>query len=100
MQPAQVSYPVRLFIRHKAKMKLSSALSRQHLGADIDLVLLQEITNTVLQPSVNPAIYQAYGSRELAIQVEESVSDAIASAYLRILQRRNHPDVERLNQLL
>ncbi|HIK46781.1 MAG TPA: hypothetical protein IGR64_18185 [Leptolyngbyaceae cyanobacterium M65_K2018_010] len=89
------AHPVRRFIRHKAQQKITTTLK-----AELDWLLFQDLVSTVLQPPVNPAIYTGYASREQAEAVEDQVASAIASAYLRLWQRRQNAEVQRLNQLL
>jgi hypothetical protein len=100
MQPTPVTYPIRLFVRHKAHQQVSEALQKLTPARTIDPVLLQDVTNTVLQPQANPSIYQSYGSRAEAEEIEEQAADAIANAYLRIIQRQQSDDVQQLNLLL
>jgi hypothetical protein len=100
MQPKPATYPIRLFVRHKAHQRVSEALQNRIPALTIDPNLLQEVTNTVLQPHANPDIYQSYSSRTEAERVEEQAADAIANAYLRIIQRQQNAAVQQLNQLL
>lgn len=95
-----VTYPIRLFIRHKAQCRVSEALQSLTPVLTIDPNLLQDVINTVLQPQANPGLYQSYGSRAEAEMIEEQAADAIASAYLRIVYRQQSDEVQQLNQLL
>ena len=100
MQPIPVTYPIRLFVRHKAHSRVSEALQNETPALTINPSLLQDVINTVLQPHANPGIYQSYGSRAEAERVEEQAADAIADAYLRIVRRQQSDEVQQLNQLL
>ncbi|MBD0270084.1 MAG: hypothetical protein ICV77_17540 [Cyanobacteria bacterium Co-bin8] len=93
-------YPVRLFIRNKARDKLLEALGGNPSEVSLDGPLLWDVTNTLLQPTTSPNLYRPYPSRDLAAQVEEQTADEIASAYIRIKQQATNPLVQRLNQLL
>lgn len=100
MQPTSLTYPIRLFVRHKAYSRVSEALQDLTPALTIDPNLLQDVMNTVLQPQANPGIYQSYGSRAEAEMIEDQAANAIANAYLRIIRRQQSDEVQRLNQLL
>ncbi|HEY9877319.1 MAG TPA: hypothetical protein V6D29_02630 [Leptolyngbyaceae cyanobacterium] len=100
MQSINTAYPVRMFIRHKARHKLAEALQLTQAEPTFDAPLFWDVTNTLLQPSTSPNLYRPYPSRDQAAQVEEHTADAIASAYLRIKQQASDPLVQDLNKLL
>jgi len=100
MPPTPVAYPIRLFVRHQAQRLVLEALQNLDPALALDLKLLQDVTNTVLQPQANPDIYQSYGSRAEAELIEAQAADAIANAYLRIIRRQQSDQVQQLNQLL
>ena len=100
MQPTPVTYPIRLFVRHKAHRQITLALQSLSPALTINAALLQDVTNTILQPEANPGIYQSCGSRAEAEIIEDQAANAIANAYLRIIRRQQSEEVQRLNQLL
>ena len=100
MQPTNGTYPVRLSIRHKAQVKLASAISRHLIGEDIDAVLFQGVTGQLFQPAVHPDIYCAYPTPAAAMAVEDEVSSEIAETYVRLRRQQQDPRVQRLNRLL
>ena len=67
---------------------------------ELDNALLQDISATLLQPKVSPAVYQPYASRDEALAVEEQVSTNIAESYCRVQRQLASPVVQQLNQLL
>lgn len=100
MQSTNSAYPVRMFIRHKAQVKLASAITHHHIDPPVDALLFQDITGTLLQPAVHPDVYCAYPNRDAAMQVEEQVSSEIADTYVRIKRQQSDPLVQQLNDLL
>lgn len=91
------NYPVRAFIRHKARLKLTQILTGE---TDIDNTLLQDISSTLLQPDISPTAYQPYASRDQAIAIEEQMATEIAETYCRMQRQLKNPLVQQLNQLL
>lgn len=93
------NYPVRAFIRHKAKMQLVESM-----GMDIcpflDDELLRELATTLLQSERGQVAFQPYSSREAASAVEDNLAAEIAETYQTIQQRQHDPIVQSLNALL
>ncbi|ASC71069.1 hypothetical protein XM38_020190 [Halomicronema hongdechloris C2206] len=90
-------YPVRAFIRHKAQVKLAQMLADE---AEFDRNLLRDISATLLQPDVSPAVYEPCQSRSQAVAIEERTAAEIADTYCRIQRQLANPLVQQLNQLL
>jgi hypothetical protein len=100
MELARNSYPVRGFIRHKAKMQI---LTRQAMEDDVcptvDDDLIRELTQTLLTSERGDAAYRSYPDRETANAVENQFAAEIAESYQRIKQQTTSDTVQRLNQL-
>jgi hypothetical protein len=100
MMDANRVYPIRKFIRHKAKMQILRPLE---VGEDcpiLDETLFQELVDTLFQSEQGRSIYTPCASREQAEQVEDYFAGELATAYLGIKQRQNDPLVRLLNTLL
>jgi len=100
MQPTSTVYPVRLFIRHKAQRQIAAALAASTPNPALDSQLFQDVVSTVLHPQAHPAIYESHPSRDQAEVVEDQVANAIATTYLRLWQRQQDAEIQKLNQLL
>jgi len=95
-------YPVRAFIRHKAQVKLTQMLTAnaEVNDAEVNDELLRDISTTLLQPEVSPAVYEPYARRTQAIAIEEQTATDIAETYCRMQRQLANPLVQQLNQLL
>ena len=100
MELAHDSYPVRAFIRHKARMKILHANGDTKLCPTIDQTLLRELTETLFQSQKGNAIYAPYPSRKAAEAIEERFADEIATTYRHILSQRANSQIQWLNTLL
>ncbi|NJL47253.1 MAG: hypothetical protein HC929_06845 [Leptolyngbyaceae cyanobacterium SM2_5_2] len=100
MQPTSTTYPVRLFIRHKAQQQIIAVLAASASEPSLDAQLFHDVVNTVLQPQAYPAIYESHASRDQAEVVEDEAANAIVSTYLHLWQRQQDAEIQRLNQLL
>lgn len=93
-------YPVRAFIRHKARMQILASLGDPSLCPAMDQSLLDDLVNTVLQSDRGEPVYAPYPSREAAAKVEDSFAAELATTYEAIMQQRRDRHIQRLNDLL
>ncbi|MEM6425815.1 MAG: hypothetical protein AAF728_11745 [Cyanobacteria bacterium P01_D01_bin.128] len=100
MKPRNGDYPVRMFIRHKAMLKLQAAATVGDRGERVDETLFQDITETFFGARNNVDLYRAYGSREQAAAVEDRIVAGIVAAYRQIKTRKGDPLVRKLNSLI
>lgn len=100
MELASNSYPVRAFIRHKAKMRVLEAESMGISCLAFDESLLQELSTTLFQSERGAPIFTAYPNRQAAEAVEDQFALELAETYRYIKQRKTDTQVQRLNSLL
>ena len=100
MASQRLFYPLRRVICCVAKAHL--AATPEAYGADLiwDKALFTELTDTFLQPAVQPLLTSPYGSRDEAALVEGQLAQALVNAYRRIVQQRQDARVQKLNALL
>lgn len=100
MEPVNSVFPVKMFIRHKARQKLVAFFRSSSEEAELDEALLNDVANTLLQPATSSQVYQPCRCRDEAIRIEEEVADSIAATYLRIRRQQSDPLIQQLNNLL
>jgi hypothetical protein len=100
MELAGDSYPVRAFIRHKAKMRVLEAESMGIGCVAFDEPLLQDLSTTLFQSERGAAVFIAYPSRQAAEAIEDQFALELAEIYRHIKQRKANAQVQRLNSLL
>ncbi|MEO1351164.1 MAG: hypothetical protein AAFW84_20545 [Cyanobacteria bacterium J06635_15] len=100
MKPRNGDYPVRMFIRHKAILRLQDAAAWVDIGTPIDEILFKDITETLFNADTNPELYRSYASREQAAEVEDQVVSEIVQTYRHIQSQISNPIVQRLNALI
>lgn len=105
MDSTHQTYPVRLFIRHKARMNLVADLQKLaasgHLkDGSIDETLFADVIETFLQSESGSEAYQPCDSRHQALLIEDQLAQKIAETYLQIMQKKENALVQKLNNLL
>ena len=100
MKPRNGDYPVRMFIRHKAMLRLQDAAVWVENNGPVDESLFKDITETLFNAEANPELYQSYASREKAAEVEDRIVAEIVRTYQHIRSQIQDPLVQRLNALI
>lgn len=99
MELARNSYPVRGFIRHKAKVQILNNQDMDDFCPTVDEDLIRELTNTLLKSERGEAAYRGYPDRETADAVENQFATEVAESYQRIKQQATQSNIQRLNDL-
>lgn len=94
------SYPMKMFIRHKAKEHLNGDVELRSLREPLDDGLFQELTSNLFRSEVAQALERPQRTREKAEQIEDRLALEIAERYKQIKLRQLSPLVQRLNSLL
>lgn len=105
MRQVEGSYPIKLFIRHKAKQALTAemeitARAQYELPEGFDDALFQEITRTLFRSNAAEELDRRCRDRREAAAIEDRFATEIASIYRTIKQRSRADVVQQLNQLL
>jgi hypothetical protein len=93
-------YPMRAFIRHKAKMQILGNSLTQNFCPDFDEELLKDLSKTLLQSTKMKELYRPYRSRDEADKAEDEIATQLAAVYKQIKQQQDDPLVQGLNALL
>ncbi len=93
-------YPLRSVIRCVAKAHLTVTPEAYEADLVWDEALFTELTTTFLQPSVQPLLASAYGSRDEAEVVEGQLAKSLVNTYRQIIRQRQDTRVQQLNALL
>lgn len=100
MELAGNYYPMRAFIKYKAKEQLRIEFDMYSAWDSLDEELFLEIATTLFQPEKNQELYQKCYSREKSAAIENRIADELVQTYKQIKSRQNNPIVQRLNALL
>jgi hypothetical protein len=93
-------YPIRAFIRHKAKMQIIGNSLTQNFCPDFDEELLKDLSKTLLQSNKVKELYRPYRSRDEANMAEDEIATELAAVYKHVKQQQDDPLVQSLNALL
>ncbi len=67
---------------------------------EVDEVLLAELIDTLLQPSVTPELYQVAASLQVKEALEENLAEQLVKAYRDLKIKQQDPLVQVLNKLV
>lgn len=100
MELTNSSFPIRAFIRHKAKVRIINPFNTAGLCPSFDEKLLKELAATLFRSTQWRESFRPYPTREAADAVEDDLAADLAEMYRRVKQNQADPLVQRLNALL
>jgi hypothetical protein len=100
MEVAGKSYPMRAFIRHKAKEQLRQELDTLVPSEPLDEALFLELAATTFRAEKNQTFHRPCLLREEAAEIENRIAAELVEAYRWIKSRQKSSIVQKLNTLL
>ncbi len=100
MDTTSNTFPMRVFIKHKAKEQLKRDPEMSRFCCPLDEELFEELAKTLFQAEMNQVLYQQCHSSSEARAIEEQVAADLVETYLHIQLRQRDSLVQSLNALL
>ncbi|UBF23707.1 hypothetical protein K9N68_18225 [Kovacikia minuta CCNUW1] len=99
MEPAQY-FPMKAAIRSRAKQQMLADPETCDLCACLDEELMRELTLNLFQSGKYSSLYLQCRSSEEAAEITDQMAAELVNTYRQIVQQRQDPTIQQLNNLL